>query len=158
MDDTVSNGPADIRFYQLDRQPLAAVLPKLLERVLAAGMRAVVRLPDEARRDEIDKALWLYDPDSFLAHGTAATGHGERQPVWLTTGEDRPNGARALVLVDAVAPPADLSGYERCLFMFDGQDEAAQARARAAWKGFRDAGRQVSYWQQKPAGGWEQKG
>lgn len=150
--------PHDIRFYQLDRQPLAAVLPKLLERVLAAGMRAVVKLPDEARRVEIDKALWVCDPDSFLAHGSAETGQGERQPIWLTVGDDRPNGARALVLVDAVAPPADLSGYERCLFMFDGHDEAATGRARAAWKAFRDAGGQVSYWQQKPGGGWEQKG
>lgn len=158
MNETVTARLGDVRFYQLERQPLEAVLPKLLERVLGAGMRAVVKVPDEARRDALDKALWVYDPDSFIAHGTAATGQGERQPVWLTTGDDRPNGARALVLVDGVEPPADLSGYERCLFMFDGEDEVALRRAREAWKRFRDAGGEVSYWQQKPEGGWQQKG
>lgn len=148
----------DVRFYHLQRQPLEAVLPKLLERVLAADMRAVVKLPDEAMMDAVDQALWTYDPAAFLPHGTPAGGHAERQPVYLTTADENPNAATALVLVNAVPAPDDLGTYTRCLYMFDGQDDAIVAKARQDWKRFKTLADSVSYWQQKDRGGWEQKG
>ncbi len=148
---------AEVRFYHLERQPVEVALPRLLERVHERGLRAVVKLPDAALLERIDRALWTYDPDSFLPHGTAASPHPAREPIYLTSGDECPNAARVLVLVEAAAEPADLAPYERCLYMFDGRDEAVLARARAAWMRFRSVADSVSYWQQKPQGGWEQK-
>ena len=147
----------EIRFYHLQRQPLEAALPRLMERVLEQGFRAVIRLPDEARLKALDTALWTYDPASFLPHGTPATGNAARQPIYLTTGEECPNGATILVLADGAEPPPGLADFERCLYMFDGNDEDILARARADWQRFKELADSVSYWQQKPQGGWEQK-
>ena len=44
--------------------------------------------------------------------------------------DGQPNGAQALFLIDGAEPGA-LDGYERCILLFDGRDEAAHG-ARAA--------------------------
>ena len=148
---------AEVRFYHLEHQSLEAALPRLLERVHERGLRAVVKLPDTELLERVDRALWTYDPDSFLPHGTAASPDPAREPIYLTTADECPNEARVLILAEAVPEPADLAPYERCLYMFDGRDEAVVERARAAWTRFRSIAGSVSYWQQKPQGGWEQK-
>ena len=43
-----------------------------------------------------------------------------------------PNDAQVLMLVDG-AVHDDLSRFERCVFIFDGNDETALATARADW-------------------------
>lgn len=147
----------EVSFYHLQRQPLSQALPKLLERALAAGHRAVVLAGSQERVEALDNTLWVYDPDSFLPHGTARAGFAEQQPIYLTTEDDNPNQASLLVLIDGMEP-ADISAYARCLDLFDGNDQAAVDAARLRWKKYKDAGHQVTYWQQKPGGGWEKKG
>ena len=71
--------------------------------------------------DAIDAALWTYSEDSFLPHGTARTGHAAEQPVYLTTGDDNPNGAGVRFLIDG-APPASFTGMTRIVYLFDGND------------------------------------
>ena len=77
-------------------------MPALLGRTLAAGQRALVRLGTEARVAALDGLLWASTDPAWLPHGTARTGHGGLQPIWLTTGEDCPNGARYLFLLDGL--------------------------------------------------------
>ena len=91
----------EIGFYHLTRTALDQALPKLLGRVLAQSGRAQVLLGNAERLAALDDALWkCADPD-WLPHGSAAQGHAEMQPIWLTA-EDAPaaNGARFLFLVD----------------------------------------------------------
>lgn len=147
----------EVSFYHLQRQPLTTALPKLLERVSAASLRAVVMAGSRERVEALDSALWTYDPDSFLAHGTARTGFAEDQPVYLTMDEENPNGATVLVTVDGVSP-GFVGDFDRCLDMFDGNDDASVAAARERWKAYKAAGHAVTYWQQSPEGRWEKKG
>lgn len=144
---------SEIAFYHLTRGSLEQVLPRLLEKVLESGLRAVVRCPSAERLEALDRALWTWAPDSFLPHGSAADGFPDRQPIWLTTGVDRPNDAGVLVLVED-APEAGLEAYARVLVPFDGRDPAALERARARWRGWRAAGHRLVYWQQDAAGRW----
>lgn len=102
----------------------------------------------------LDAALWTYQDASFLPHGTARDGHAARQPVWLTTEDENPNGARLLVLVDGV-PSSRLEAYERVLDVFDGTEESVTA-ARQRWRQAKEAGHALTYWQQTEKG-WEQK-
>lgn len=146
----------DISFYHLTRQSLTQALPRLLEKVVAGGHRAVVLAAAEERIAALDAALWTYDPQSFLPHGTKKTGHGERQPIYLASAEENPNGANILVLVDGMEP-AYLGSFARCLDMFDGASEESVAAARERWKRYKDAGHTLAYWQQSPEGRWEQK-
>ena len=79
------------------------------------------------------------------------------QPIWLTTGDDNPNGATVRFLVDG-AEAADFSGYERIVFMFDAADPEAVAKARAAWKAARPAAHDATYWKQDENGRWTKQG
>lgn len=146
----------DIAFYHLQRSPLEQVLPRLLEKTLAAGKRAVVLAGSEDRVEALAMVLWTYHPDSWLPHGTAKDGQPERQPVWLSPHDENPNGATFLFLTDGM-DTENIGGFERCFDLFDGNDDEALAAARERWKTRKEAGHAVTYWQQTERGGWEQK-
>ena len=67
-------------------------------------------------------------------------------PIYLTAGDDNPNGAQIRFLVDGAAL-ADASSYVRVAYVFDGRDHDAVARARASLAGSKGQGLAVSYWQ-----------
>ena len=52
----------------------------------------------------------------------------------------------------------NLETFARVLDMFDGHDSEAVEAARARWRDLKDAGYELTYWQQTAQGGWEQKG
>jgi DNA polymerase-3 subunit chi len=159
----------EFRFYHLQRATVEQVLPTLLERAMGQGMRAVVVAGSEQRLLALDSHLWTYRPDSFLAHGTVADGYPADQPIWLTLTVENPNGASVLFLLDGMtiddplAPTGGegkgegaISQFTLCCDLFDGNDEEAVAAARARWKTLRDAGHDLTYWQQTDKG-WEKK-
>jgi DNA polymerase III subunit chi len=143
----------EVLFYQLDRRPLEAVLPQLLERTLERGWRACVQASSPERVEALSSALWTWRDEAFLPHGTVQDGNGALQPIWLTAGDDNPNGAAVRFLVDGAAA-ASLDGLARAVYMFDGHDESALAAARSRWSEARDAGHEVTYWQQDEDGRW----
>ena len=151
----MSQAPCEVWFYHLERTGPDQALPELLEKTLGRGWRAVVRAREPARVDRLDDWLWTYRDDSFLPHGPADDPAAARQPILLTTGLDNPNGADALFLVDG-AEAGELSGYVRCVVLFDGGDEAQLAVARAQWSELKGRGLPVSYWKQQ-ARGWEKQ-
>lgn len=146
----------EVSFYHLLHTPLERALPKLIEKVLESGARAVIRTGSAERAEALNSVLWTYDQDSFVPHGTARDGNAEEQPVWITPEDENPNGADILVLTDG-AVAADLSGYRRCLEMFDGRDETAVTDARRRWTDYKAADHALTYWQQTERGGWEKK-
>ena len=141
-------------FYHLERQPLQAVLPVLLEKTLERGWRALVRFSTPERLETIDSALWTYRDESFLPHGTARDGHAERQPVFLTLDQANPNDA-AIVFLLEVAEEHEAQRFSRVMRLFEDGDAEARALARAEWKRAKAAGCEVSYWRQEPSGGWK---
>lgn len=147
----------EILFYHLERQGLAEVLPPLLEKCLERGWRAVVQVGEEERRDELNTLLWTYRDDAFLPHGAPGDGNADRQPVWLTCADDNPNAAEVRFLAEG-AETADLGGYHRVVYLFDGRDSDAVAAARARWSRAKEAGHDVTYWRQNERGRWEKKG
>ncbi|MBC9180195.1 DNA polymerase III subunit chi [Pseudoroseomonas ludipueritiae] len=146
---------SEIGFYHLTRTPMDQALPKLLGRVLAQGARAVVRVGEPERLAALDSSLWLCQDPDWLPHGTPQTGQADLQPIWLTTEDEAPNGARFLFLVDG-ADSARLGEFDRVFDLFDGQDDAAVAAARRRWSAAKAAGHVLTYWQQG-ARGWEKK-
>jgi DNA polymerase-3 subunit chi len=66
-----------------------------------------------------------------------------------------------LILVEGAheAPLAAtrLSSFERCIIVFDGKDDSALQAARAQWQASKDAGIDVSYWQEDANGRWVKK-
>lgn len=148
---------SQVGFYHLTRMPLQRALPKLLEKALSAGHRAVLISASEERLDALNELLWTYEERSWLPHGGPANGHEAEQPIYLTLDEVNPNGADVLVQIDGVEP-AFIGDFARVVDIFDGRDEAQVAAARRRWKAYSAAGHELTYWQQSDTGGWEKKG
>ena len=147
----------EILFYHLERQPLERVLPTLLHKSLERGWKVVVEVPGDERLQALDDHLWTYSDDGFLPHGTDKEPDPADQPVLLTSGGARLNGAQIRFLVAGASLPADPSGYERLVLLFDGNDEEALIRARADWVKAKATGLAATYWQQDEAGRWQKK-
>lgn len=145
-----------INFYHLLTAPLEQALPVLLEKSLAAGHRVVLMAGSRERVSHLDAHLWTFDPAAFLPHGASRDGTERQQPIFLTETDDNPNDADLLVLTDGVTS-RHLESFTRCLTLFDGQDEAAVAQARAYWKEWNAAGHDLIYYQQTERGGWTEK-
>lgn len=137
----------EIGFYHLMRTTLEQALPRLLDRTLAAGQRAVVRCGTEARIATLDKALWDCTEPDWLPHGTAADGDPDLQPIWVAADDLAPNGARFLFLVDG-AESDRLAAFDRVFDLFDGNNGDAVAAARSRWRKAKAAGHNLAYWQQ----------
>ncbi len=146
----------EVSFYHLQNSPLERALPKLLERTVESGKRAVVLVRSEERAESLADLLWTYDPAAWLPHGTVKDGDAADQPVWLTAEDANPNGATFLFLADG-ADSVQLASYDRCFDLFDGNDPEAVAAARTRWKARLVAGHTLRYWQQTERGGWEEK-
>ena len=147
----------EILFYHLERSSLESALPDLLARSLQRGWRVVVQVGSHERLQALNAHLWTYDDASFLPHGAAGDGHADEQPIWLTTGDDNPNGAHVRFLVDG-AEAADFGGYQRIVFMFDASDADALGKAREAWKAALASGSEATYWRQDENGRWAKQG
>lgn len=145
----------EVWFYHLERTSLDQALPELLEKTLQRGWRAIVRSAAAERIEHLDGWLWSYRDESFLPHAPTAEPGAERQPILLTTGVDNPNDAEALFLVDG-AEPGDLSGFQRCVVLFDGTDDGQLRLAREQWTAVKTKGFPVSYWKQQ-ARGWQKQ-
>lgn len=150
---------SEVLFYHLERQTLEQALPLLLSATLQRGWKAVVQTGSEARMQALDSHLWTYKDEAFLPH--AAKGDARfadiaaEQPIWLTDEAETPNKANVLFLVDGGERDM-IDGFERCVFMFDGRDEESVARARMRWSELKNAGHDLTYWQQTAEGKWEQ--
>lgn len=143
---------AQVGFYHLTRTAPEAALPELLGKTIAAGQRAVVRCGSEARVASLSRALWAAEKPDWLPHGSARTGHATLQPIWITTADECPNGARFLFLLDAAEPP--LEAWARVFDLFEGHDEAAVTAARRRFAAARAAGHELAYWKQTDRG-WD---
>jgi len=145
-----------VRFYHMTRTALEQALPQMLEKTLERGQRAVVKASSEARIEAISARLWTYNDRSFLPHGSIKDGRAVRQPIWLTLEDEAPNGAEVLFLTDG-ASSEKIGDYSLCVLLFDGGDEEALAEARRKWTVLKEAGHDVTYWQQDDEGRWSQK-
>lgn len=146
----------EIAFYQLRTASLEQTLPKLLEKTLAAGKRALVLVRSVERIESLNGHLWTYEAESWLPHGSGSDGDGEHQPVLLSSDDKNINGANFLFLVDG-ATSDRVADFDRCFEIFDGRDTEALDAARTRWKDYASNGHKLTYWLQSEVGGWEKK-
>lgn len=143
-------------FYHLLRFRLEEALPRLLERVLSSGQRAVVVAGSAERVEDLTLMLWD-QRDLWIPHGSARDGYAGDQPVWLTDDpQDCPNGAQVLVLCDGMDSPR-AAEMARTLDLFNGHDDAAVKAARERWKARLAAGFSLYYWRQDEVGRWTEQ-
>lgn len=145
-----------VDFYHLQKSTLDQTLPVLAEKVVAAGKRLLIKTGMTEEAEHLNTLLWTYRPDSWLPHGTISDGFEADQPVFITDGEDNPNKADMVMLTNG-GTIEEIASFERCLNLFNGNDEEAVQNARILWKAVIQAGNEAYYWQQNDAGKWEMK-
>ena len=146
-------------FYHLERTTLEQAAGALLEKCLENGKRVLAISARPERRASLDEALWTFNDSSFLPHGRAeAEGLDPAvQPVLITEKLENANAATFCLLMDG-QDIGDGAGFERCMVMFDGGDQATRDIARKQFKAAKDRGETVRYFQQAPSGGWKEAG
>lgn len=146
-------------FYHLERTTLEQAAGALLEKCLENGKRVLAISQRAERRAALDEALWTYDEASFLPHGQSeAEGlNPAGQPVLITASTENLNAATFCLLMDGM-DIGEGEGFERCMVMFDGGDDATRAIAREQFKAAKDRGANVRYFQQTQSGGWKEAG
>ena len=144
----------EVWFFHLDKQPLEHVLPRIVASSITRGWHMVIETAMPERVVKISELLWASEDVAFLPHGFAGEPFPELQPVWLTASSENPNNAQVRVFLDG-AKPVDISGFDRAVLMFDGNDDQALEAARAEWKNQKSAGHIISYWKQDESGKWQ---
>jgi DNA polymerase III subunit chi len=147
----------EILFYHLQSVGLEKALPELLEKTLARGWKAVVRVSSDERLKMLDDHLWTFREDAFLPHALDADAQAAEQPIVLTRTDMRFNGAEVMFAVDGADLP-ETEGWTRAVLMFDGSDEETLAKARQAWRAVKATGHEATYWKQDDAGRWQKAG
>ncbi len=142
-------------FYHLETSMLEGVLPELLDKTRSRGWRALVKMPAD-RISHMDKFLWTFKDDSFLPHGRDDEPMADQQPIVLSAEAQSTVGHDCVFLVDGANIEVDHQ-TSRCIVMIDGRNEAMVQQARVKWKALKDAGANLSYWQQNDQGRWEKK-
>ena len=145
----------DYWFYHLEASTLEGVLPGLLEKTLAKGWRALVKLPD-SKLAQLDSFLWTFRDDSFLPHGREDEPQAELQPILLSATTESAKGFDAVFLLDG-ADIKDMEGVSRAMVMINGRANEDVQRERARWKALKETGASLAYYQQNERGGWEKK-
>ena len=132
-------------------------LPKLLEKAYSTTQRAVVLLDSQERLEEVNSYLWTYSTLAFLPHGCEkdSAANADRQPIWLTTRFENPNQADVLVITSAEALVLEDLGFQKCLDLFDGNNESALQQARQRYEFYQQKGYSCVYWRQTLQGQWE---
>ena len=121
-----------VGFYLSGDLPVERVLPIIVRGAKEKGQKMLVVADDEAFLSRLDKALWEYAPECFLAHGRAGEGHDERQPVLLSTDCVAANGAQVVAFADGKWRE-EAEKFDRALMFFD---ESGREAARPAWRRF----------------------
>lgn len=147
----------EVLFYHLTESKLEDALPPLIDRSFERGKRVAIQMNNPELMEKLDNLLWTFREESFLPHGMDTAEMPEEQPVLLTTDPANMNRADFRFLIDG-ASVADVSDYERVIFMFDGLDNTQVSSAREEWRRLKGEGHALTYWQQNSAGKWEKKG
>lgn len=142
-------------FYHLEGSTIEGVLPGLLEKTLAKGWRALVKLPPD-QLQVMDDHLWTFRDDSFLPHGRDDEPMADWQPVLLSHDREDAKGFDAVFLLGG-AEIQGMEGVTRVMVMINGRSETDVSRERTRWKTLKDKDVPLSYWQQNDWGGWEKK-
>ena len=145
-----------VDFYHLKYLSFDQVVPALVQKVYAGGKRLLIKTELPEKAEYVNNLLWTFRTDSWLPHGSDKDTDVADQPILITTQDENLNQAQFVMLLDG-AILEEISSFERCFNLFDGQDKASLQNARQLWKAVVAAGFEAYYWQQGDNGRWEMK-
>ncbi len=147
----------EILIYQASNYSLEEILQKLLTKTLQSKQKVTVRLNDFDYLNLVDNFLWSFSGDSFLPHNIMGDANLSLSPVYLTTGEEVPNAANILILINSTK--LSLSTFNRfnrsCLLFSEGNEQCA-IEHKKLWELAISDGIPSKFWVQSKTG-WKEK-
>lgn len=143
-------------FYHVTRSGAEEVVRFLLGRAGAQGWRVMIRSPDAAQLERLDRALWQHPADGFIPHGLAGGAHDADQPVLLGQGAALNTPQGVILLSGAEATAEEVAQLPRVWVIFESADFAQLEQARLYWKRMVEAGAHAQYWSED-SGRWQMK-
>lgn len=126
---------------RLELHPLASdkrarELAAVVERLQREGIRVVVWVADEGRRQILDDYLWTFDKLAFVPHLLWTAGLGDvDDPVVLVGEPVNPNRAAVLVVGDELPPGAWAASFDEVHDLIE--PGSGGERRRAYWESWR---------------------
>lgn len=146
-------------FYHLTTSNVEEASPKLMEKLLDSGAKAVVLLNNRQMLESLDNAFWSVGGTRFIPHGIEDdTENKDLQPLYLTTNQENPNNADFLVMVGK--PNGEFyKEFEKNIIIFSSANNDDLENARSLWKELKaNDNFELKYYQQDEKGGWSLKG
>jgi DNA polymerase-3 subunit chi len=124
---------------------------RLLRKAVRTGARVLCTVPAD-RLDELDRALWTFEPRDFVPHvrlAGAAETVTRRTPIWLAPDVDaalarQPAAAQRVLVNLGAAVPQDARVFPRMIELVAADAEAA-ARGRERWRAYKAAGLEIRH-------------
>jgi len=111
-----------VSFYQLMLTPLEKVAPRVVDKIYASHLRALIWVENDERLAQLNTSLWTYSTLAFLPHGCRLDSEEtkDQQPIWLSTQLENPNKASVCVVTNGqlVREPKSF-GFDRIVDIFD---------------------------------------
>ena len=148
----------EILFYQASHYSLEEILQKLLAKTLQSKQRVIVRLNDLDYLTFVDNFLWSFSGASFLPHNIMGDPNSSLSPVYLTTGEEVPNAANILILINATKLSlSTFSRFNRSCLLFSESNKQCVSEHKKLWELAISDGIPSKFWVQSKTG-WKEKG
>jgi len=154
----------EIWFYQTMPNGFLVSIASLVEKIYEKGMRLFIHGHDEAIIGALDELLWTYNPTGFLPHGLQSSDRSDKQDIILGTNpimniDDGPHLGNEFGVYLSITPQAwpNEIGFQRMMFLFDGNDNEHRQWARQAWLSFKQKDFSLQFWKQSESGKWEKQ-
>lgn len=147
----------DIRFYHMEQSTLDQALPAITAKAYQSGKHILIKTNDKKEAQRLNDLLWSFRADMFIPHGAEGDKDADQQPIWITSGDDNPNGASILILTHGMTSE-NIADFDMACEMLDGRVESQIKEARARWKTYKTDNHDLTYWQQDDNGKWNKKG
>jgi DNA polymerase III subunit chi len=128
-----------VDFY-LDAESKLAVAARLAQKSLGAGMRLAIYAPDEETAERIDRSLWTFAPNAFVAHSMEDSPLASESPVVILQQISSRATLDFPILINlADRAPDGIMAFKRIIEIVTLDDED-KASARERFKTYRELG------------------
>ncbi|HCS13057.1 MAG: DNA polymerase III subunit chi [Zetaproteobacteria bacterium CG06_land_8_20_14_3_00_59_53] len=133
-------------FQRLDNPDRIEGIASLLLRRGRLTPQVVILCPDAGFMVKLDERLWTIHPESFLAHGVAASDAAEnaQHPILLALDVCRDNKPGVLINGTCEVPP-ELDGFSSIVDFVDAWSEPLMQASRERFRSYRQLGLDPQY-------------
>ncbi|MDP4725022.1 MAG: DNA polymerase III subunit chi [Alphaproteobacteria bacterium] len=149
-----------VSFYQLMLTPLEKVVPRIVDKIYASNLRALIWVENDEQLTLLNTSLWTYSTLAFVPHGCRLDSEEtkDQQPIWLSTTLENPNRSTVCVAANGqIVKNPESFGFDRIADIFDAtitetRDGAASFAERLNFYNSKNA--TITQWQQTKEG-WQ---